>query len=130
MAYYMIPQIWVLYCLKIDKTPEQAVQFMEKTLETWKVELTAEVKGLTEVKIQRRIFQGEVLSLLIFLIAMRLLNHILRKSKTRHKLSKSQKKINDLMCHDDIKLFAKNEKRIVNSNTDCENIQLRYWNEI
>ena len=37
------------------------------------------------------------------------LNHILRKCTVGFKLSKSQEKIY-LMCMDDIKLFAKNEK--------------------
>ena len=38
-------------------------------------------------------------------------NHILRKSTARYKLSKSQQKINHVMHTDDIKLFAKNEKK-------------------
>ena len=39
------------------------------------------------------------------------LNHIIRKCTVGYKLSKSQEKINQLMYMDDIKLFAKNEKR-------------------
>ena len=38
------------------------------------------------------------------------LNHILRKHTARHKLSRSQEKVNHLMYMDDIKLLAKNEK--------------------
>ena len=40
------------------------------------------------------------------------LNYLLRKYKGRHKLHKSQEKLNDLMYIDDIKLFAKNEKAL------------------
>ena len=40
------------------------------------------------------------------------LNHILRKSTARYKLSRSQEKVNHLMYMDDIKLFAKNEKEL------------------
>ena len=38
--------------------------------------------------------------------------NILRKSAAGYKLSKSQEKINHLMYMDDIKLFAKNEKKL------------------
>ena len=43
------------------------------------------------------------------------LNHILRKSTVRYKLSKSQQKINHLMYVDEIKPFAKDEK-------ECEDL--------
>ena len=38
-------------------------------------------------------------------------NHKLKKCTLGHKLSKSLEKINHLMYMDDIKLFAKNEKK-------------------
>ena len=60
--------------------------------------------------IQSDIFQGDALSLLLFIIAMMLLNHILRKCTTGYEFSKSQEKINHLMYMDDIKQSSKNEK--------------------
>ena len=63
----MVPQSWILHCLKMYKIPDQVVQFIEK----------------------------------------------------------SQEKINRLMYMDDIKLFAKNAKKIGNPNTNCENMQSR-----
>ena len=42
------------------------IQFIEKTIETWKVKLTAGRKSLAAVKIQRGIFQGDTLSPLLF----------------------------------------------------------------
>ena len=56
----------------------------------WKVELIARGKSLTEVKIQRADFQGDVLSLLLFIIAMIPLNHILKKCTRYYKFTKSQ----------------------------------------
>ena len=88
-------------------------------MKTWSVELTAGGRSLAEAKIQRGINQGNVLSPLLFIIAMMPLNRILRKCTARYKLSKSQENINHLMYRDDIKLFAKNEKRTGNSNTHC-----------
>ena len=81
-------------------------------MKNWRVELTAGGKSLAETKIQRRIFQGDALSPLLFIIAMMSLNHIIRKCTAGYKLSRSQEKINHLMYIDDIKLFAKNEKEL------------------
>ena len=67
------------------------------------MELSVGGKSLAEVKIQKVIFQGNVLSPLPFVIEMMTLNHILRKCTGGYKLTKSQEKINHLM--DEIKLF-------------------------
>ena len=34
MAYDMVPQIWILHCLKMYKLPDQVVQLIEKTMQT------------------------------------------------------------------------------------------------
>ena len=52
----------------MHKIPEQIVQFIEKTMQTGRVEVTAGEQSLAEVKIQRGIFQGDALSLLLFVI--------------------------------------------------------------
>ena len=87
-AYDMVPQSWILHCLKMYKIPNQVVQFIEKTIQTRRVELTEREKSLAEVTIQRGIFQGDALSPLLFVIAMMSLNHILRKCTAGYKLSK------------------------------------------
>ena len=76
------------------------------------MELIAGGRSLAEAKIQRSIVQGDALSPLLFMIAMMPLNHILKKCTAGYKLSRSQEKINHLMYMDDIKLFAKNEKKL------------------
>ena len=109
-AYDIILQSWIINCLKMYKISDAVINFIKKTMETWRVELTGGGRNLAEAKIQRGIFQGDVLSPLLFIIAMMSLNHILRKCTAGYKLSRSQEKINHLMYMDDIKLFAKNEK--------------------
>ena len=90
----------------------KVINFIEKTMKIWRVELTAGEKSLTEIKIEGGIFQGDALSPLLFIIVMMPLNHILRKCTAEYKLSRSQEKISHLMYTDDIKLFEKNEKEL------------------
>ena len=94
------------------KISHEVINFIEQTMKTWRVELTAGGRSVAETKNQRGIFQGDALSPLLFIIAMMPLNHILRKCAAGYKLSRSQEKINHLMYMDDIKLFAKNEKEL------------------
>ena len=105
----MVPQRWIISYLKMYKILE-VINFNEKTMKIWRVELTAQERSLAEAKIQRGIFQGDVLSPILFIIARMPLKHKLRKCSARYKLSRSQEKINHLMYMDDIKLFAKMEK--------------------
>ena len=83
---------------------------MTKQTKNCKVEST--VGGITfvEVKIHEDIFRREVLSPLIFVIAMMPLKYIFIKCSRACKLTKSQEKINHRMYKVDIKSFIKNEK--------------------
>ena len=107
-AYDMVPQT----CLKMYKISHEVINFIEQTMKTWRVELTAGGRSLVETKTQSVIFQGDALSTLLFMIAMMPLNHILRKYTAGYKLSRSQEKINHRMYMNDIRLFAKNEKKL------------------
>ena len=83
-AYDMVPQSWMLlHCLKMYKISHEIINIIEKTMQTWRVELTAGGRSLAETKIQREIFQGDALSPLLFIIAMMPLNYILRKCASR-----------------------------------------------
>ena len=106
----MVLQSWIIDCLRIYKISCEVIKFIENTKQSWSVELTAGGKNLNFVKIQRRVFQRDALSLL-FVRAMMQLNHILMKCTSRYNLHKSQEKISHLIC---IKLFAKIEKELEN----------------
>ena len=75
----MIPQCWIINCLKMYKISNEVLNFIEKNMETWRVKLTAGGKSLAETRIQKGIFQGNPLSPLLFIIALMPLNHRLRK---------------------------------------------------
>ena len=109
---WMVPQSWIIDCLKTYKIYNKVIKFIEETMKKWRVELTAGGKNLAEVKIQRGIFQGDEWSRLLFVIVMILLNYILRKCTGGYKLYKLLEKINYLMYMDNIKLFTKNEKEL------------------
>ena len=63
---------------------KEVLKFIDKTMETWRVELT---KKITEVKIHKGIFQGNALSSLLFVITTIPLKHLLRKYTVGYKLS-------------------------------------------
>ena len=96
----------------MDKISNQVINFIEKIMKTWKVELKTEGRSLADAKVHRGIFQVDALSPLLVIIDMMSLNHILRKCTAGYNLSKSQEKINHLMYIDDIKLFAKIKKNL------------------
>ena len=111
-AYDTVLQSWIINCLKTYKISHKVIYVIEKTMKNWRGELTAGGRSFAETKIQRGIFQGDTLSLLLFIIAMMPLNHILIKCTAGYKLSRLQEKSNHLMYMDDIKLFAKNKKEL------------------
>ena len=56
-AYEMVLQSWIINCLKMYKISDKVINFIEKTMKTWIVELTAGGKSSAEAKVQRGIFQ-------------------------------------------------------------------------
>ena len=65
------------------KISDEVINFIKKTMKTWRVELTQGGRRLAEAKIQRGIFQGDALSPLLFIIAMMPLNHNTQKIHSR-----------------------------------------------
>ena len=55
-AYDMVPQSWIINWLKMYKISDEIINFIEKTMKTWKVELIAGGRSLAEAKIQRGTF--------------------------------------------------------------------------
>ena len=58
----MVPQRWIIDYLKMFKISHEIINFIEKNMKNWRVELTAGGKSSAETKIQRRIFQRDALS--------------------------------------------------------------------
>ena len=111
-AYDMVPQSWIINCLKMYKISHEVINFIENNRMTWRAELTAGGRSLPEIKIHRCIFQGDALSPLQLIMAKMPFNHILKNCTAGYKLSRSQEKLNHLIYIDDFKLCAKNEKEL------------------
>ena len=111
-AYDMVPHSWIINSLKMYKISDEVINFIDKTMKIWRVELTAGGRRLAEAKIQRGIFQEDALSPLLFINVMMPLNHILRKCTAGYKLSRSQEKVNG--WH---QTMSKKWKRTGNSDT-------------
>ena len=95
-VYDMVPQSWITNCLKMYKISHEVINYTEKTMKIWIVELAAGERSLAEAKIQICIFQGDALSPLLFIIVLMILNHILKKCTVGYKLSRSLEKINQM----------------------------------
>ena len=91
-AYDMAPHTWILQWIKIFKVANNIRSVIEKSLENWKVELTSGRETLCEVKINRDIFQGDSLSLIMFVITLIPLSLLLRDMKADYMLKESSGK--------------------------------------
>ncbi|XP_011404394.1 PREDICTED: uncharacterized protein LOC105313002 [Amphimedon queenslandica] len=80
-AYDMVPNSWILECLDIMGCAKNARNLFEKSMSQWKCELTAGGTVLGEVPNNRGIFQGDSLSLLMFVVCLIPLTMVLRKVK-------------------------------------------------
>ena len=109
-AYDMVPYLWIIECLDLFGVAENIKSFLVNSMEKWKVMLCSGNSELGEVEIKQGIFQGDSLSPLVFVLALILLNLILRKAKTAYEFSESKDKINHLLFRDDWKLYSPSEK--------------------
>ena len=69
------------------------------------------IEDLGEVNVERRIFQGDSLSSLLFVLSMVPLSLILRKVNGCYKWGKKEYRLNHLIFMDDLKLIAKSEEQ-------------------
>ena len=52
-AYDMVPHCWIINSPKMYKISDEVINFIDKTMKTWRVELTAGGRRLAEAKIHR-----------------------------------------------------------------------------
>ena len=69
--------------------------FVNASMKQWNTEMTAGNQRLGNVKIRRGIFQGDSLSLILFVLVMTPLTLVLRQTKAFYEVKKGGKKISD-----------------------------------
>ena len=85
------------------------VSLLKNSLNMRRTDLTSGKHVFGEVRIRRGIFQGDSLSLLLFVLALTPLTLILREVKAGYDV-REKVRINNLLYMDDLKLYGKNEK--------------------
>ena len=85
--------------------------FLQKSMQQWRLSLTANGEDLGEVNVKKEIFQGDSLSPLMFVLSMVPLSLILKKVNACYKWGKKEYKLYHLLFTDDLKLYAKSEEQ-------------------
>ena len=107
----MVPHSWILESLELVQASDNILEFVKRSMANWQTELTSCGERLAKVNIRRRIFQGDILSPLLFVVCMILLTHILRKAIARYTLEGGEK-INHLLFMGNLKLYGKSGNEI------------------
>ena len=64
----MVPHNWIQKCIKVFGVAVNVMSFAKVSIKLWNTKLTVGNQGLGNVKIKRGIFQGDSLTLLLFLL--------------------------------------------------------------
>ena len=80
-------------------------------MNSWRLELTCGAETLGKVPIMRGNFEGDRISLLLFVIALVPLTHILRTANPGCEF-RTAETINHLLFMDDLKLYSRSEKAL------------------
>ena len=107
----MVPHSAILESLELLQVSDNILEFAKRSMANWQTELTSCEESLANVNIRREIFQGDILSSLLFMIYMIPLTHLLRKAKARSILGGGEK-MNHLLFMGDFKLYGKSENKI------------------
>ena len=70
MDYDMVPQTWLIECLKINKICNKIINFITNVMENWRVELIEGCQTRAVEEFQKVIIRRSFLSHLLFVIAM------------------------------------------------------------
>ena len=89
-AYDMVRHSWIIDCLDLFGVALNIKSLLVNSMEKWKVMLCSGNSELGEVEIKQGIFQGDSLSLLVFVLALIPLSLTLRKAKEVYEFAESK----------------------------------------
>ena len=105
-AFHLVPDNSVNEYMEIFGIAENVKMFLQKSMQQWRLSLTANGEDLGEVKFKRGIFEEDSLLPLLFVLSMVPLSLILKKVNLCYKWGKTKYKLNQLLFLDDLKLYA------------------------
>ena len=111
-AYDMVEDSWILKCLEVVGAGKNMISIISNSMVNWKTVLTSGGMALGQVDIRRRIFQGDSLSPLLFIVIMLPLTLVLRKMRAGYKLAKAMKPIKHLLFMDDLKVYGASKDQL------------------
>jgi len=112
-AYDMVPHSWLLEVVDLLGVAGNVAELLASSMMRWKTQLVGGSDVLGTVDIKRGIFQGDSLSPLLFVMVMIPLSQRL-DAMQGYKLKHETRSINHLLFMDDLKLYAKSEKKLEN----------------
>ena len=89
----MVPHSWIIESLDLLGVVENNKSLLVNSMEKRKVMLCSGNSELSEVEIKRRLFQGDSLFPLMFVLALIPLSLISRKAKAAYEFSETKEKI-------------------------------------
>ena len=110
-AYDLVPHSWVNEYMDMFGIAENLRMFLQKSMQQWRLSLTANGEDLAEVNVKMGIFQGDSLSPLLFVLSMVPLSLILKMVNACYKWRTKEYELNHLLFVDDLKLYAKSEEQ-------------------
>ena len=127
----MVSHSWILETLRMFRIADNLINFINTSIPSWSTNLYCNNSLLRNVKIRRGIFQGDLFSLILFVIALIPITLVLKKTNMGYNLSKEGPTINHMFFMDDLKLFARNENEIYRLLSPNRSSMLwRYWNGV
>jgi hypothetical protein len=108
---------WLIHVLKIYKIDPQIINSLQRLMKKWTTTLQVKVKNhriMSDlIRIQRGIYQGDILSPLWFFLALNPLSYMLNRTHYDfgiHSSNQEMQQLNHLFYMDDIKLYAATNK--------------------
>ena len=80
-AYDMVPHSWIIESSKLALVAQNVIEFIERSMVNWKIDLTSHGQTVGTVNKKGGIFQGDSLPSFIFIICLVSMSWILRKVK-------------------------------------------------
>ena len=108
-VYDMIPHSWISESFEVFGVAENTKNFLLKSMNRWKLELTSNGVSLGNVEIRGGLFHSDSLSPLLFVLCMVPLSLILRSAKFHYEFRDKKTRIYYLLFMDDLKWFAKSK---------------------